>query len=84
MYACVCTSGKARGVNVLIGAKKGIINNIGQVFRIFPLISKVLKVCDGAGTLDFRKGGAKVVVEAKLLQFYRHIDLLERCTSALS
>ena len=55
MYACVCTSGKARGVNALIGAKKGIINNIGQVFRIFPLISKVLKVCDGAGTLDFRK-----------------------------
>ena len=55
MYACVCTSGKAWGVNTLIGAKKGIINNIGQVFRIFPLISKVLKVCDGAGMLDFRK-----------------------------
>ena len=55
MYTCVCTSGKARGANALIGAKKGIINNIGQVFRIFPLISKVLKVCDGAGTLDFRK-----------------------------
>ena len=55
MYACVCTSGKARGVNTLIGAKKGIINNIGQVFRIFPLIGKVLKVCDGAGMLDFRR-----------------------------
>lgn len=29
MYICVCIFGKVRGVNVFIGVKKGIINNIG-------------------------------------------------------
>ena len=34
---------------------KSIVNNIGQMSRIFPIIGKMLKVCDGACVLDLRE-----------------------------
>ena len=52
---CTCTSGVARGGECALWRQKGIIDNIGQMFRIFPLIGKVLEVCDGARALDFRR-----------------------------